>query len=83
MLDNEPSAAAATRHELVGVAWREYDFDGRVYRVERPVAFWHRPGGETHRVEDAAGVVHIVPAPGHHGCVLRYVKDPGEPPVRF
>lgn len=52
--------------------WREYDFAGRIYRIEQPVRIYLRPGGTTHRVEDRAGVVHCVPAPGHHGCVLRW-----------
>jgi len=52
--------------------WREYDFDDRVYRIEKPVSVEFRAGGETHRVTDSAGVVHCVPAPGQHGCVLRW-----------
>ena len=53
-------------------AWREYDFGGRVYRIENPVTIQYRNGGETHRVTDAVGVVHCVPAPGQHGCALRW-----------
>lgn len=52
--------------------WREYDFDGRVYRIEKPTTVQFYPGSSTHRVTDAAGVVHCVPAPGHQGCVLRW-----------
>ena len=59
--------------DLAGVEdWREYDFAGRVYRIVKPVTVEFRPGGETHRVMDEAGIVHCVPAPGHHGCVLRW-----------
>lgn len=59
--------------ELSGVeAWREYDFGGRVYRIDGPVSVEFRSGGATHRVTDAAGVVHCVPAPGSHGCVIRW-----------
>lgn len=58
---------------LEGVeAWREYDFDGRVYRIESPVFIEFRHGGSTHRVTDASGIVHIVPAPGVSGCVVRF-----------
>jgi hypothetical protein len=52
--------------------WREYDFQGRVYRIEQPVLVQWRSDGITHRVTDAQGIVHCVPAPGHHGCVLRW-----------
>lgn len=53
-------------------AWREYDFGGRVYRIEAPVSVQFRDGSTTHRVTDSEGVVHCVPAPGHDGCVLRW-----------
>lgn len=52
--------------------WREYDFDGRVYRVDAPVSVEFRPDSTTHRVTDSDGVVHCLPAPGHFGCVLRW-----------
>jgi hypothetical protein len=52
--------------------WREYDFGGRVYRIDNPVSVEFRPGGETHRVTDSRGIVHCVPAPGHRDCVLRW-----------
>lgn len=52
--------------------WREYDFLGRVYRIDKPQTVHYRQGGSTHRVTDAAGIVHCVPAPGHNGCVLRW-----------
>ena len=59
--------------DLKGVeAWREYDFAGRVYRIDNPVTVQFREGGTTHRVTDADGVVHSVPAPGHSGCVVRW-----------
>jgi len=52
--------------------WREYDFDGRIYRIENPVSVEFREGSKTHRVTDEAGIVHCVPAPGQQGCVLRW-----------
>ncbi|MDF3208402.1 MULTISPECIES: hypothetical protein [Mesorhizobium] len=59
--------------DVAGVEdWREYDFGGRVYRIESPKTVQFRPGGETHRVTDSVGVVHCVPAPGVNGCVLRW-----------
>lgn len=67
--------------DLTKEQWREYDFDGRVYRIEAPQSVWI--GTSTHRVLDAAGTVHCCPAPGFQGCVLRWKpKDAGEP-VQF
>lgn len=65
------------KHDLTPELWREYDFGGRVYRIENPVALYTRPGGTTHRVEDANGVVHCVPAPGVGGCALRWKQREG------
>lgn len=60
----------------IGVAgierWREYDFGGRVYRIDNPATVYFRKGGSTHRVVDANGISHCVPAPGVNGCVLRW-----------
>jgi hypothetical protein len=64
--------------DLTTEMWREYDFSGRVYRIESPQALFI--GTTTHRVVDASGVTHCVPAPGHCGCVLRWKA---EPPVSF
>ena len=63
--------------------WREYDFGGRVYRIDDPQELYFRPGGSTHRVVDANGIVHCVPAPGFNGCVLRWYKPKGRKPVDF
>jgi hypothetical protein len=63
--------------------WREYDFGGRIYRIDRPETLWYRPGGQTHRVLDQEGVVHCVPAPGINGCVLRWRSKEGFAPVQF
>lgn len=63
--------------------WREYDFGGRVYRIENPVTLYFRPGGSTHRVVDSKGVVHCVLAPGEKDCALRWQpRDPSNP-VQF
>jgi hypothetical protein len=61
--------------ELANVEeWREYEFNGREkpYRIDKPVSVEFRPDSTTHRVTDSGGIVHCVPAPGHHGCVLRW-----------
>lgn len=52
--------------------WREYDFGGRIYRIDNPVSVEFKKDSTTHRVTDADGIVHCVPAPGTGGCVLRW-----------
>jgi hypothetical protein len=63
--------------------YREYDFDGRVYRIDFPKLLMCHKGGETHRVVDFDNVVHCVPAPGVRGCVLRWVTKDSMVPVNF
>lgn len=69
--------------DISGEIWREYDFGGRVYRIESPRRLYRRDGGTTHRVLDAEGIVHCVPAPGHGGCVLRWRPSDPTNPVQF
>jgi hypothetical protein len=57
--------------------WREYDYGGRVYRIDEPQKLFTRPGGTTHRVVTRDGVVHCLPAPGFNGCVLRWLQKEG------
>ena len=65
--------------------WREYEFAGRQgpYRIEDPQDLYLRDGGRTHRVVDADGVVHCVPAPGEFGCILRWKSRRRSRPVAF
>lgn len=67
--------------KITDEAWREYDFAGRVYRIENPQLLFI--GTTTHRVVDAQGVVHCVPVPGSHGCVLRWQARNKKKPVLF
>jgi hypothetical protein len=67
--------------DLTKEAWREYEFSDRVYRIEAPRQLFI--GTTTHRVLDAAGVVHCVPAPGQQGCVLRWKPKDASEPVQF
>ncbi len=69
--------------DLTVEEWREYDFGGRVYRIENPVSLVTRPGGTTHRVVDSVGVVHCLPSPGVNGCVLRWKSKDEKKPVEF
>jgi len=70
-------------NDLTCEQYREYDFGGRKYRIDNPVALYHRPGGSTHRVVDLEGVTHCLPSPGEMGCVLRWLSKDSEKPVDF
>ena len=63
--------------------YREYDFDSRdsVYRIDDPVLLG--VGATTHRIVDKEGIVHCVPAPGHFGCVLRWLPRNSNEPIAF
>ena len=63
--------------------YREYDFGGRVYRINDPQFLYTRIGGSTHRIVDFEGIVHCVPAPGINGCVLRWKSKDSRTPVEF
>lgn len=87
-------ASERREFDITCEAWREYDFGGRVYRINLPVTLvlFFRTGkytplgfgqqGDTHRIVDIDGVVHCVPRPGIDGCVLRWKDQSGEP-VKF
>lgn len=64
------------KKDISSEEWREYEFGGRTYRIVAPRELWSRPGGTTHRVVDAAGITHCIPAPGVNGCVLRWKAEP-------
>jgi hypothetical protein len=66
-----------SQNDISNELWREYDFGGRVYRIENPVTLFMRSGGTTHRVVDSVNVTHCVPAPGVNGCVLRWTGCDG------
>jgi hypothetical protein len=69
--------------DITDELYREYEFVGRdvPYRIDNPKELF--VGTTTHRVIDSTGIVHCVPAPGFHGCVLRWVVRPGKAPVAF
>lgn len=69
--------------DILNELWREYDFSGRIYRIENPVTLFYREGGTTHRVLGPDGVVHCLPAPGQLGCVLRWQNTNPENPCEF
>jgi hypothetical protein len=81
--ENNVSEVNLKKGDLTDEVWREYDFSGRVYRIEEPVELYFRPGGSTHRIVDGKGVVHCVPAPGVNGCVVRWRVKPGKTHVQF
>ncbi len=69
--------------DLTSEEYREYDFAGRVYRIDHPQRLFLRSGGTTHRVVDATGVVHCVPGVGFMGCILRWKNIDPDNPVNF
>jgi hypothetical protein len=70
-------------YDLTVELWREYDFGGRVYRIDNPQSLYIHEGGTTHRVLGADGVIHCVPAPGQFGCALRWKSRDETKPVSF
>lgn len=64
-------------NDLSTELWREYDFGGRVYRIDNPKTLFTRVGGTTHRVIGQDGVAHCLPIPGLQGCVLRWQERSG------
>lgn len=70
-------------NDLTGESYREYDFSGRVYRIDNPKTLYYRVGGSTHRVVDANDVVHLVPGPGYRGCAIRWSPKNKSEPVQF
>lgn len=81
-------ASTLTRRSIRAEQYREYEFGpatNRVtYRIDKPRTLITRPGGTTHRVVDAAGTVHCVPAPSPEaGVVLRWKARRGQPAVKF
>lgn len=57
--------------------WREYLFSAgdditSEYHISEPVFLYFLPDEDFHAVEDSEGVIHIVPAPGTRGCVVRF-----------
>ena len=69
--------------DITAEEYREYDFGGKVYRIEKPAKLFYREVGTTHRVLDNFGIVHCVPKPGELGCVLRWKNKDGNKPVNF
>lgn len=68
-------------HDISSEEWREYEWAAagdvlRRYRINQPKRLFVRPGGTTHRVVDARGVTHCVPAVGFLGCALTWYADP-------
>ena len=80
--EEETMAEGLKEFDISTELWREYDFGGRVYRIDFPKTLYYRTGGTTHRVVDSKGVAHCVPVPGAYGCVLRW-ENREDPPVNF
>ena len=63
--------------DLSNELWREYDFNGRIYRIENPQYVLFYKGGTTHRIVDSNNITHCAPSPGFNGCVLRWEGKKG------
>ena len=70
-------------YDISTEVWREYDWGGRIYRINNPVKLFIRPGGTTHRVVDTDGIAHCIPSVGVMGCVLRWENKDSKKPVNF
>lgn len=70
-------------YDITCELYREYDFNGRVYRIDNPKLLYLSKSGTTHRVVDVDGVAHCAPAPGLQGCVLRWKNKDESVPVNF
>lgn len=70
-------------NDLSAELWREYDLGSRVYRIDNPQTLTVRVGGNTHRVVDSVGVVHLLPGPGYRGAVIRWKPRNPDAPVQF
>lgn len=58
--------------DLSFAEYYEYDFQDRVYRIDKPVKVFIDKATGTHKVLDKDNVVHVVPSPGSSGCVLKF-----------
>lgn len=67
--------------DISSEVWREYDFGGRVYRIDEPQRLY--VGDTTHRVVDGSGVTHCAPNVGRDGCVVRWKCRDGVEPAQF
>lgn len=70
-------------HDLTKEAWREYLLPGGdTYKITLPVALYVRRKelGDSHRVLDAAGIVHYVP---ERWTILRWQPKTPADPVQF
>lgn len=63
---------------LTDEEWREYDWAGRIYRIQNPTELYYRRGGTTHRVVDGEGITHCVPAPTPDQAVVLRWKSPNK-----
>ena len=64
--------------DLTGEAYRVYEWidlesgQPRDYQIIGPQKVFYGKGHNFHRVLDGDGIVHLVPAPGYLGCVIRW-----------
>jgi hypothetical protein len=89
MKKRRPTMGDLIESNIEHETYREYEWscpatgERHVYRIDQPRTLYVRPGGSTHRVVDAEGVAHCVPAVGQLGCALRWKNPEGVAPVNF
>lgn len=76
-------------HLLENYIYKEYEWiDPKtksivVYRIDNPIGLFTVDNGETHRVVDVYGIVHVVPSVGIFGCRIKYKKEEDFPKATF
>lgn len=53
------------------------------HHIAEPFTLFYESGHTTHRVVDAKGLVHCIPAVGYFGCVLYWKNKDENKPVNF
>ena len=72
-----------TEQDLSNEEYREIITRDGTYRIDAPVKLIRREGGATHRVVDAAGIVHCYVAPESGLSVIRWKPKNAATPVSF
>lgn len=82
MEDLDIRCGDASKEEWREYEWRDPKVGTVVYRIERPVKVYFGKGHSFHRVFDGR-IVHLVPAPGTMGCIVRWEPGDKKNPVQF
>ena len=80
-LDPNEYTISDISHEM----WREYEYNGHVFRVDQPVALILRVGSTGHRIVDTENDAHYFPGPSTLGkaVALRWCNGDENSAVYF